>query len=93
MPYARHDDPETSHAAAESVRNVRQTHKLILHILHTRGPSTDEEVWQCIPNGTVSVSGARSRRSELVGMRMVRDSGRRGKTKANRQTIIWEINP
>jgi hypothetical protein len=93
MPRARRYDPSTSHEAAASVNNVRESQLYILRLLRSRGPSTDEELWRCIPNNIISVSGARSRRSELVGLGLVKDSGIRRKTKANRQTIVWEVTP
>jgi hypothetical protein len=39
----------------------------------------------------MSVSGARTRRSELVDVGMVEDSGRRELTQAGRQTIVWRV--
>lgn len=93
MPVARNTDPETSHEAAASVRNVGGVHKTILNLLHQHGPMTDEEIFcKLTLNSQVSPSGARSRRAELVKMSLVLDAGFRRLTAAKRQTIVWRIS-
>lgn len=97
VPAARHTDPETSHAAAESVRNITATHERILEILERFGEGTDEDIaayYQDLAElfdwPPVSPSGLRSRRAELVFWGRVVDTGRRGKTRSGRASIIWE---
>lgn len=99
QPVARRTDPETSHEAADSVdRDLqREQHVLIRDIIAVFGPMTDQAIWdelQKIPKGKrPSSSGARTRRSELVEMGKVRDSGHKALTEARRRSIMWELVP
>lgn len=102
VPMARATDPQTSFDAARSVRNLGALHKAILKILTSRGPMTDpvlEEYYQSYrwyPTNNwpeVSPSGLRTRRSELVKARYVRDSGQRAKLSTGRMAIQWEVVP
>jgi hypothetical protein len=96
-PRARTSDPETSREAAQSVERLTDKQQYILRILSYR-PRTDEEIWEHIVFPTddfglaypMSVSGARTRRKELVDMNLVRDSGKRRKTRSGRNAIVWE---
>jgi len=93
LPTARPTDPATSHEAASSVRNVRESQQLILKALDIwrRTGLTDEQIYDCPAICSyMSPSGARTRRSELVRQGLVVDSGERRKTKAGRQTIVWK---
>jgi hypothetical protein len=89
---ARRTDPVTSHQAAASVGDLTVAQQAILDVLKT-GPRTDEEIYKEIPRRgarpIMSVSGARTRRSELVDMGLVEDSGAVGQTQHGRDTIIW----
>jgi hypothetical protein len=87
-PRARTGDPGTSHEAARSVTELSEKQELILSALR-RNPSIDEEIqdWFSI---VMSPSGARTRRAELVDMNLVRDSGKRRKTRSGRNAIVWE---
>ena len=89
---ARTTDPDTSWAAARSIDNeaLRASQQQVLEILRKHGPLTDEAIYRYV-NGEQSVSGARTRRSELVDAGLVRDSGARARTAAGRQTIVWEV--
>ncbi len=87
--HARATDPATSKAAAASVTRIRESQETILYLLKTCGPMSDESIYARVSAG-MSPSGARTRRSELVTMGRVKDSGRREKTKAGRQTIVWQ---
>lgn len=91
---ARGTDPQTSWQAAQSIapEDLRASQVQVLDILRRHGPLTDEEIYRFV-NGEQSVSGARTRRSELVDAGLVRDSGRRATTAAGRQTIVWEAKP
>ena len=88
---ARRTDPQTSWQAAQSIdpADLRDSQVQVLEILRKHGPLTDEAIYRYV-NGEQSVSGARTRRSELVDMGLVRDSGARATTAAGRQTIVWE---
>ena len=90
---ARSTDPQTSWQAARSIdpEGLRESQQQVLDILRRHGPLTDEGIYRFV-NGEQSVSGARTRRSELVQAGLVRDSGARGTTSAGRRTIVWEVN-
>ena len=94
MANARITDPETSVAAAKSVRNVTAQQRAILNILAV--PMTDEELVARYQNIAVaglaplaSPSGIRSRRSELVYSGFVADRGDRRKLSTGRNAIVW----
>lgn len=95
---ARSTDPWTSHAAARSVKDLNGYQQLVLECLRKLGPSTDEELVEYIlsfhhgelPRGATA-SGIRTRRRELVDREppLVHDTGRIGRTKADRPTKVW----
>lgn len=92
-PRARRTDPATSHDAAASVDNLRHTHQIIVTLLRLEGGQTDEELlylWNDRIAERISPSGLRTRRSELVDMGMVRDSGNRRPLESGRMAIVWE---
>lgn len=98
--HARSNDPETSKRAASSVVNLGRTRDAIRSILESYGPSTDDRIG-VIYRGLsmmfggdlpeVSTSGLRSRRSELVRLGLIEDSGQRAKTQSGRDSIIWRL--
>lgn len=89
---ARRSDPPTSHAAARSVKRIRASHQAILKCFRTHGPMHDEKLQELYSQQPpLSQSGLRTRRSELVDRDLLRDSGKRTKTRFGRETIIWEI--
>lgn len=90
--HARHSDPPTSFMAANTV-NIGLSQMLVLSALTRIGEATDEQLFEAITlfGNTISQSGARTRRKELVAAGYVKDSGRLGVTKAGRKTIIWEV--
>ena len=95
-PRARNTDPTTSHNAAASVATdtVTRTQALILEALRAHGPLTDEQLCQRIADverKPVSVSGIRTRRSELVTAGRVIDTGRRQPTLTGRSAIVWSL--
>lgn len=95
-PRARNTDPTTSHQAAASVATdtVTRTQALILDTLRAHGPLTDEQLCQRIAEierKPVSVSGIRTRRSELAADGRVIDTGDRQPTRAGRQAIVWGL--
>ena len=96
-PRARTSDPETSHHAAGTVTQlaVTRTQNLILEALRGHGPLTDEELCFRLADAqaeAVSVSGVRTRRSELVTAGHVVDTGRRKPTRTGRTAIVWGIS-
>jgi len=103
--HARNSDPDTSHAAAESVQRVTDTQVAIADLMrHIGRPITDTELathyatWhaefgeETVPRS--SPSGLRTRRSELVDRKIVQDSGQRELLPSGRHAILWElVNP
>lgn len=101
MPFARNTDPETSHEAASSVRNMTQTMQAILKLL-TLKPMHDQELIKFyeaqVRMGAderdfprASESGIRSRRAELVELGLVKDSGAREQLASGRKAIVWRL--
>ena len=99
---ARSTDPETSHAAADSVRNQSLLRQAILQVLREHGRMTDYTLWESHIRPMVETvgspvqcvdSGCRGRRSELVDGGYVRDSGYVDSGKTNREAIMWEATP
>lgn len=91
-PRARRTDPATSHDAAASVNSLRHTHQIIVTLLRLEGGMTDEELlylWNDRIAERISPSGLRTRRSELVDMGMVRDSGECRPLESGRMAIVW----
>jgi hypothetical protein len=93
MAKARHSDPQTSHDAAESVKDITKTQAFILKAL--RKPLTDValvDVYRAYKTAPrASESGIRSRRAELVKRGQVIDTGRRVKLASGRHAIVWQV--
>lgn len=94
---ARSTDPETSHAAARSVKDLRSSQADVLVVLRRMVPMTDEELVETYQDlarsGFVrsqSPSGIRTRRSELVELGLVEDSGQRETLRSGRRAIVWK---
>lgn len=98
MAYARRTDPATSHEAADSVRNLTQTQMAVLNILSTSPVSLSDDaiidsymakaivgIWPM-----ASISGIRTRRSELaaLGLVVVKDYG---KSFSGRRCALWGL--
>ena len=95
-PRARNTDPVTSHQAAATITRsaVTETQQRIIETLQTHGPLTDEQLCQRIAADLakpVSVSGVRTRRSELVTDGRVIDTGQREQTRSGRNAIVWGL--
>ena len=90
--HARRTDPHTSHEAAASVTRIRESQRFILSVLQQCGPMVDEVLVKQACNQqkgrNMSVSGIRTRRSELVRLGLVRNSGKR-RLPSGRLSIIW----
>ncbi len=94
IPKARPSDPQTSHDAAGTVTadTVTRTQELILEALRAHGPMTDEHLFMRLADAKgepVSVSGVRTRRSELVTAGQIVDTGHRRPTRTGRSAIVW----
>ncbi len=87
---ARRNDPETSHEAAKSVSRITESQAHIMVALGNYGPMTDEELYRHL-HITISESGCRSRRKELVDLGKVLDTGETRFTKSGRRTIVWGL--
>lgn len=88
---ARKTDPATSHEAAGRVRNVTDTQWRILSCLK-HSPKTDPELYAVYNRSfpSISESGCRSRRAELVALGYV--AGLETKTHVgNRRFLIWSL--
>lgn len=97
-PVARRTDPETSHAAAASVGDVRLTQAAILRLFTVYGPMTDEDlvaIYQ-IRGGDMglpqqSASGLRTRRDELVKRGLIEYGGEKAQIASGRYARIWQL--
>ena len=94
---ARRTDPQTSHDAADSVKNITEVKALILKTLVV--PMTHNELvnlW-LTPAGNPrpgfcksSPEAIRSRCADLVREGRVVDTGKRGKLASGRHAIVWK---
>lgn len=93
---ARNSDPETSHEAAKSVRNVGPIHEAILATFRAHAPLTDEELvavygcTACGPAPRASDSSIRSRRKELAVLGRVVEVGLR-RLSSGRNGRVWSL--
>lgn len=91
---ARTTDPETSHEAADSVKNLRaqQFKVLLLFGAFPEGKATDTDLlYRAKEVGLqISDSGLRTRRSELVRRGLVVDTGEKDFTPSGRRTRVWQ---
>lgn len=99
MPFARLSDPQTSHAAAASIsrEELRDSQKAVYDLLVERGQMNDEAISSAysvlMRDGHVpyqSESGLRTRRSELVTLGLVVDTGLTTRMRSGRMSIIWK---
>ena len=93
-PAARASDPETSHQAAKSVSSLREKQAAVLHVLRgcrmglsDDGIANTYALHERLPDQ--SPSGLRTRRSELVALGLVEDSGERVRLPSGRSAIVW----
>lgn len=87
---ARRTDPETSWEAAASVTDIRSSQAEVLSLFTRHGSMTDEQAWAAY-TGTQSMSGLRTRRSELVAQGLLQDSGIRALGHTGRRMIVWRL--
>ena len=96
---ARADDPDTSWQAADSVENIRRKQAAVMECLESMGGTgTSEAIAAAYEAGVLmarwprqSESGLRTRRSELVEMGLVADTGWRGVTVLGRPCVVWRL--
>lgn len=92
--HARTTDPETSHEAAASVMNIRQSQQAIYQVLKEHGPMDDVQLvdlYEILPGlPRQSASGIRTRRSELVEMGRVGWTGVKIPLASGRKARLWE---
>jgi hypothetical protein len=96
MPHARTTDPITSHLAADSISNGKLAKTQILVVsCFAGGPLADFELvkmFQELYPATASDSGIRTRRSELVDLGILADTGQRVKMPlSKRLAIVWGL--
>lgn len=85
---SRHSDPDTSRQVPDSLRMIKSRSDVLKTL--SRRPLTDIELVQAM-SSKMSPSGTRTRRSELVRMGLVKDSGRRKPGPTGRSHIVWEV--
>ncbi len=93
-PAARRTDPETSHDAAKSVKDLGFSHRRIYTLFQKYGPMTDTSLRRVYRDEwlmPISESGLRTRRNELTVMELVVDTGARQKLASGRQSIVWGL--
>ena len=92
--FARKEDPETSHDAADSLPSdrIRESQQNVLEVFRTHGRMTDTELieaYSLTDRPKQSSSGLRTRRSELVDRGLVVFSGEYRLLKSGRNSRIW----
>lgn len=91
-PRARLTDPATSHAAARSVGDLRESQAAVLLCFLQHGPMHDEKLEvRYSQRPQQSESGLRTRRRELVDLELLQDAGETTLTVHGRRTTIWEL--
>lgn len=91
---ARRSDPETSHEAAVSVQVVRQRSYVLAaaRVLQEFDDNALQvRVREMYPDQKFSDSGVRTRRSELVNLGFIEDSGTRITLPTHRRAIVWRM--
>lgn len=99
MPNAKSTDPQTSHDAARSVRNLTETQSAIMELYRVFGSMVDDKLvmnYERFVKAKIapraSLSGIKTRRHELVTAGKVQDSGSREKLESGRKAIVWELS-
>jgi hypothetical protein len=90
---ARSADPETSRLAAEAFTEQRLTEiqSVVFELFTIRRRLTDEEIEDALSVKYPAFSTLRKRRTDLVQLGLIRDSGERKLNRNNRKMIVWEI--
>ena len=94
---ARNSDPDTSWEAADSITEIPRRQAEVLQIIEMLGPICDYDLQLAhrMVDGLMpqSPSGLRTRRSELVALGLVVDTGDRKRLPSGRRAILWDIRP
>ena len=92
---ARNTDPETSWEAAMSVQGIRENQARIWSILMRSGSMTDQRIYRefTFNEYSISTSGCRTRRKELVDLGLVENSGKQALLPSGRHSILWRAVP
>ena len=90
-PRARNTDPETSHEAAKSLGDLRPRQRAVVRVFERWGQLTDGELRHLYDGPAQSDSGLRTRRSELVALGVLFDTGSRRVTGSGRKSIVWGL--
>lgn len=100
QPRARGTDPDTSHEAARRVLNMTDKRQAVLQQFMRApfGMSDNSLVDFARLSDDANLrgqtaSGLRTRRSELVSMGLIVDSGRRATLPSGRRAIVWTLKP
>lgn len=98
--HARRGDPWTSHAAADSIAadKLRLSQRAVLECFRLHGPMHHNQLWELYERERnrylwpkQSISGLRTRTSELVDAGQLEDSGAIVVLESNRKSIVWRI--
>ena len=97
-PYTRRSDPETSRAAAATLKSttLSELKSWILDTLKRHGPLTHEEMYDAYlaewQNPSHKEQSVRSRCNELVKDNgLVEDSGQRRKMRDGNNAVVWKL--
>ena len=92
-PRVRALDPDTSREAAEKITPKRLTEiqQAILDFFRTVHKATDEEIEKHLQHKYSAPSTLRKRRTDLVSLGYLRDSGHRRRNSHDRLMIVWEL--
>jgi len=87
MKYQPHS--ATSYAAAVEILETADTLRAkVYRFIRDAGHATDEQIQDGL---TMNPSTQRPRRIELLEAGIIRDSGRKAKTKSGRDAVVWEL--
>jgi hypothetical protein len=91
---ARRTDPDTSHEAAASFSEKRLTaiQGDVLSFFRQVRRATDEELERVLLVKYPGFSTLRKRRTDLLQMGLLRDSGQRKRNASGHNMILWELS-
>jgi hypothetical protein len=85
----RSTDPDTSHKAAYANRVHRGNQRGQILLAHLEGPMTDDECHLRLSH--IRLNSLTTRRSELVGLGLLKDSGERRRTSSGSEAVVWSM--